>query len=50
MAVVNQAISVFAAADADDGYADMSRRQGAAIKIIDKMRWGHDPPPHQALP
>ncbi len=42
MAVVNQAISVFAAADADDGYADMARRQEAAIKIIDKMRWGHD--------
>jgi methyl-accepting chemotaxis protein len=41
-AVVEQAISVFAAADADESYLDEESRQQAAIKIIDKMRWGDD--------
>ncbi len=42
MAVVNQAISVFEAADKDPEYASMARRRDAAVKMIDKMRWGID--------
>ncbi|MBU0972431.1 MAG: methyl-accepting chemotaxis protein [Proteobacteria bacterium] len=41
-AVVDQAISVFEAASSDDGSGDMESRKQAAVKIIDKMRWGKD--------
>jgi methyl-accepting chemotaxis protein len=39
-AVVNQAISVFESVSGDDGLGDVKDRKQAAIKIIDKMRWG----------
>jgi len=41
-AVVDQAISVFEAASGDDGLGDEESRKQAAIKIIEKMRWGKD--------
>lgn len=41
-AVVDQAISVFESANDDDGLRDVESRKQAAIKIIDKMRWGKD--------
>jgi methyl-accepting chemotaxis protein len=41
-AVVDQAISVFEAVSGDDGLGDEESRKQAAIKIIEKMRWGKD--------
>ncbi len=41
-AAVGQAISVFEAASNDDGSGDLEARKQAAIKIIEKMRWGKD--------
>ncbi len=38
--VVHQAIGVFEGLMADDGFADDAARKQAAVKIIDKMRWG----------
>jgi len=39
---VDQAISVFDSASDDDTLGDVENRKQAAIKIIDKMRWGKD--------
>ena len=39
-AVVNQAISAFEANNMPDDNRPLKERQAAAIKIIDKMRWG----------
>ena len=39
-AVIDQAISVFEATEADSAYPDRESRQASAINIIDKMRWG----------
>ncbi len=41
-AAVNQAISVFEAAQGNETFENQAARQAAAIKIIDKMRWGKD--------
>lgn len=41
-AVVNQAISVFEANNMPDDFRSLEERQTAAIKVIDKMRWGID--------
>ncbi|RLB91849.1 MAG: hypothetical protein DRH26_07375 [Deltaproteobacteria bacterium] len=41
-AVVDQAIAVFESASDDDALGDVENRKQAAIKIIDKMRWGKD--------
>lgn len=41
-AVVNQAISVFEANNMPDDVRSLEERQAAAIKVIDKMRWGLD--------
>jgi methyl-accepting chemotaxis protein len=41
-AVVNQAISVFEANNTPDDMRSLKERQAAAVKVIDKMRWGLD--------
>ncbi len=41
-AVVDQATSVFEAASGDEGLGDVESRKQAAMKIIEKMRWGAD--------
>ncbi|WP_020585343.1 methyl-accepting chemotaxis protein [Desulfobacter curvatus] len=41
-AVVNQAISVFEANNMSDDFRSLEERQAAAVKVIDKMRWGVD--------
>ncbi|MBU3953229.1 MAG: cache domain-containing protein, partial [Proteobacteria bacterium] len=41
-AVVNQAVFVFEAVNGDTGFGDMEAGKQAAIKIIEKMRWGKD--------
>jgi len=41
-AVVDQAMTVLAGIDSDPAYFDLESRQQAAIRIMDKMRWGQD--------
>ncbi len=41
-AVVDQAIAVFESVSQDDGIGGVESQKQAAIKIIDKMRWGKD--------